>query len=326
MIPDIALIYANTPTYNGIKTYSKNLYKGLLQEGMDARLYAKKQIELRIKGKKYFGWASSEVLSHVFPYHGKRITHATADWEINKHTNVLTIHDLTQYNEWKKGLISMSPHIQKHFSWLFRRVHQIKIITPSRHVENQIREVLPDADISVITIAVNPSLLKTETNWENPYPDDGKLHLVTMGEIYNKRKRIRDLYEFVKERKDVTLHHIGMMTDEFRAFSQNIIPLGQVDEKTKLSYLKFADKFIFYTKDEGQGIPTMEAMRCNTQVIVNDIPIHRELLGDRPYYFHDKEEFLDLLYKPKKSGLVEQISQYDNWIQKHIKAYDEVIN
>ena len=37
MIPDIALIYANTPTYNGIKTYSKNLYKGLLQEGMDAR-------------------------------------------------------------------------------------------------------------------------------------------------------------------------------------------------------------------------------------------------------------------------------------------------
>jgi hypothetical protein len=65
-------------------------------------------------------------------------------------------------------------------------------------------------------------------------------------------------------------------------------------------------------------------MKLNTQVVVNDLSEHKLLLGDRPYYFHNRDEFLEMIWKEKKSGLVEQISQYDNWIGKYKTAYEKV--
>ena len=69
----------------------------------------------------------------------------------------------------------------------------------------------------------------------------------------------------------------------------------------------------------------MEAMKMNTQVVINDIPVHRELLGDKPYYFNSKDEFFYMIYANKKSGLVNQIFQYDNWIEKYLKVYGEFL-
>jgi hypothetical protein len=71
--------------------------------------------------------------------------------------------------------------------------------------------------------------------------------------------------------------------------------------------------------------PVMEAMKLNTQTVINDLPEHRELLGNKPYYYHNKDEFLQMIYKPKQSGLIQQISQYDNWIEKYKKVYNEVV-
>lgn len=156
-----------------------------------------------------------------------------------------------------------------------------------------------------------------------------KIHLITMGEIHGdlpNRKHIYELYDWVKNLKDVDLYHIGRITDQrYIDYSPNIHQLGSVSQEEKFNYLAYADKFVFKSLGEGQGIPSMEAMKLNTQVIVNDLPEFRNFLGDKPYYYHNKEEFLEMINLPKKSGLVEQISQYDNWIEKYKKVYSEVI-
>ena len=113
----------------------------------------------------------------------------------------------------------------------------------------------------------------------------------------------------MKNLKDVDLYHIGRITDQrYIDYSPNIHQLGSVSQEEKFNYLAYADKFVFKSLGEGQGIPSMEAMKLNTQVIVNDLPEFRNFLGDKPYYYHNKEEFLEMINLPKKSGLVEQIS------------------
>ena len=144
-------------------------------------------------------------------------------------------------------------------------------------------------------------------------------------EPFPQRKQIYDLYEWIKDRDDVDLYHIGTVNDKrYINYSKNIHQIDSVSQQDKFNYMAYADKYVFKTLGEGQGYPVMEAMKLNTQTVINDLPEHRELLGDKPYYFHNKDEFLEMIYKSKKSGLVEQISQYDNWIDKYKKVYEEV--
>lgn len=313
------ILYQNTKGFNGIKEYSHKLYYGLKQKGMDVKLVPVKRIEIEIKGKKYGGWQSMKLLSHIHAPHGEHITHATDDWCINRHTNVVTVHDLYPYKN--KG--TLQPASRKQYEKMLNLLskHGIKTIVQSNVVKEDVLAFNKDADITVIPSAVP----KYNRKITDPYPKDTKIHLVTMGALGNTRKRIKELYDFVKDHPDITLYHIGHIdVPAYRNYAKNIIQLGQVDETTKYSYLSYADKFVYYTYDEGQGYPTMEAMRCNTQPIINDIPIHRELLGDLPYYFHSKEEFLEMIYKPNKAGLERQVSQYDDWINKYTKIYKEI--
>ena len=184
------------------------------------------------------------------------------------------------------------------------------------------------AYIRDIPISVIPIKIFVREAITNPYPNDGKLHLITMGEIHGKlpnRKRIFELYDWIKDRNDIDLYHIGIVSDpRYIGYAKNIHQLGQVDPQAKFNYLAYADKYVFKTIGEGQGLPTMEAMRLNTQPVINDLPEHRYFLGDKPYYYHNKEEFLEMIWKPKRDGLIEQVSQYDNWIDKFQKVYEEV--
>ena len=93
-----------------------------------------------------------------------------------------------------------------------------------------------------------------------------------------------------------------------------------VSEQDKYNWLKYADKFVFKSLGEGQGYPIMEAMRFGVQPVINELEEFKFLLGDKPYYYHNNEEFLEMIYKPKKDGLVEQIAKYDNWIDRYKKV------
>ncbi len=43
---------------------------------------------------------------------------------------------------------------------------------------------------------------------ENPYPDDNKIHVLTVSD-FNPRKKLDILYQAISQEKDFTLYHIG---------------------------------------------------------------------------------------------------------------------
>ena len=317
----IKIAYSNSKNFNGIKAYSLNLYDDLKKE-INVKLKPVPKIEISIHKKRIGGWTSQRLLAWTV---GKAdIVHSTSHWDITPHTNVVTIHDLyplveSEYfktsQRAKRFYLKTLDNVQKKAKY---------IIVEGPHIAEQVNKYITGIPIAIVPIKifVKPAL-------SNPYPSNGKLHLVTMGEIHGdlpNRKQIYDIYDWIKGLSDVELYHIGRITDNrYIGYSANIHQLGAVSQQEKFNYLQYADKFVFKTIGEGQELPTMEAMRLNTQVVINDLPEHRYFLGDKPYYYHNKDEFLEMIWKPKKSGLVDQIRQYDNWIEKFLYVYNEVV-
>ena len=309
----IDVVFNQTKSYNGIKKYYTSLIEGLNAKGNSVNPIALKKYEIMVRGKLYGGWQSENFFKHFVKTSGT-IVHCSSDRSYIKQANVITIHDIYNYNT--------NINERAYFRDIFRKIQDMQVIVPSKTVKDTIEKYANN--IHVVTTGIKiPNL-----QFYNPYPADGKMHLITMGEIhknFHKKKLIHILYEWLKDNPNIDLYHIGNITDEkYINYAKNIHNLQNVSEGTKFAYLKYADKYVYNTEDEGQGIPTMEAMRIGTQPVLNDLPVHRELLGDKPYYYHNKEEFMDLLHKPRKEGLVEQIMQYDNWIDKTMSVYNEV--
>lgn len=316
----IKIVYSNTKTYNGIKAYSINLFSDLSVQAQ-SKLVALPKIEINLRGKKVGGWASQRMLAWTVG--NSEVVHSTSHWDICPNTNVITIHDLYPlvYPEIYR-ITERARRFYLHTLDMIRKKAKA-IVVQGPHIKDEVQQFIDDIPIYIIPtkVFVNESKI-------NPYPDDGKLHLLTMGEILGdlpNRKRIYELYEWIKDNPEIDLYHIGRITyPKYLNYARNIHQLGSVSQDAKFAYLKYADKFVFKTIGEGQGFPTMEAMKLGTQAIVNDLPEHRFFLGDKPYYYETKEEFIQAIYKPDKSGQREQIAQYDNWIEKYMKVYEEI--
>lgn len=313
----ISLVYSNTKNYGGIKAYSLNLFKEL-SIAAETELIPIPKVEVKIGKRKVGGWTSQAMLAPFVKVKG--LVHSTSHWDLLNSTKVVTIHDLFPL-VFDYGITDTARNF---YHRKLRKVQKIAkaIIVQGPHIKEQVEEFL---DLPVYMIPTK--VFVEDPNGINPYPDDGKIHLLTMGEILKEqnRKRIFELYDWLKGNPDIDLYHIGRIEDpRYLDYAANIHQLGPVNQKAKFAYQRYADKFVFKTIGEGQGFPTMEAMKLGTQAIVNDLPEHRFFLGDKPYYYETKEEFIEAIYKPDKSGQREQIVQYDNWIEKYTKVYEEI--
>lgn len=65
---------------------------------------------------------------------------------------------------------------------------------------------------------------------------------------------------------------------------KNIIFTGFIDDSDKYWLMKEAEAFIFLSKYEGFGIPPLESLTIGTPILLNDIPVFRELYEDDAVY------------------------------------------
>ena len=56
---------------------------------------------------------------------------------------------------------------------------------------------------------------------------------------------------------------------------------GRVSDEELAAIYSGARALVFPSDDEGFGLPTVEALACGTPVVATDIPVLREVLGDR---------------------------------------------
>jgi glycosyltransferase involved in cell wall biosynthesis len=114
--------------------------------------------------------------------------------------------------------------------------------------------------------------------------------LVYMGS-YMPYKNVETLAEAMNLLPGYTLHLMSRATPEDRALLTALAPEGSIvfhggvsDEEYR-EVLSRASALVSASRDEGFGIPLVEAMSVGTPVVVSDIPIFREIGGNAALYF-----------------------------------------
>jgi glycosyltransferase involved in cell wall biosynthesis len=91
------------------------------------------------------------------------------------------------------------------------------------------------------------------------------------------RKRIAAL---ARTRRELPLVLVGA-TKPWAHELPDVTLTGRVPDDDLAAIYSGARALVFPSDDEGFGLPTIEALACGTPVVATDLPVLREVLGDR---------------------------------------------
>jgi glycosyltransferase involved in cell wall biosynthesis len=121
----------------------------------------------------------------------------------------------------------------------------------------------------------------------NAYPHKNLEFLI---KTYLSHRIISEKYSLVLTgKKDVFYRQLETELSG-KVSAAKIIFWGEADERTLANLYLNAACFVFPSLMEGFGLPAFEALAAGTKVIVSDIPIFHELLGDSAGYFNPRNE------------------------------------
>jgi len=116
-------------------------------------------------------------------------------------------------------------------------------------------------------------------------------------------KRVDFLVEFFNKTGKKYVH-IGdgyMLPQLVKMAKPNVTLLGAVDERKKWKLLCRAKALVSASVHEGFFIPAAEALYAECPVIAYDLPVLREVYGNKIYYWRNEDELRDLLEKKLKA-------------------------
>lgn len=232
---------------------------------------------------------------------------------------VLTVHDLIYYRH---------PAPPPNFAW------PIKLLWRLYHLSYLPQRLLLNRSDAVATVSeTTQSLIKRHNLTKRPTAvvynaagDDslppaptkrpsGKQTLVYMGSFMD-YKNVEVLINGMEHLPDHELLLLSRISDSRKADLQALVPTGAkveflngvTDEKYH-ELLANAVALVSGSRDEGFGIPLVEAMSRGIPVVVSNIPIFEEIGGDAAIYFdqEDPEAF---------AGAVHSIDSESAWLAK----------
>ncbi|MGC8618250.1 MAG: glycosyltransferase [Thermoplasmata archaeon] len=282
----LTVVYPIIKVRSGTKTYVDTVLTGLEKINYPFKPIGIRKMEFSFLGEPVGGIASQRfgTMLHRGLDHP---VHALAPEVSPKDVDVVTIHDIIPFL--KREEFIKTGYDKSAYNMMFGRALNSRILLVSTKVVKQelINALgLDDARVRVVYQGIDSS--KFYRDEANLFPENGKIHLVTMGD-YNPRKRFDILYDIVSRNKEYELYHIGPINSwkeranrliDFAKKAGNIFPVGEVDDATLRRYLSNADLFVYISEAEGFGLPPLEAMACGTNVLLNALPIFRETVGD----------------------------------------------
>ncbi len=92
------------------------------------------------------------------------------------------------------------------------------------------------------------------------------------------------------------------------AAREQIRVLGYLPDADVAALMNAATAFLFPSWYEGFGIPNVEAMSCGTPLIVSDIPVHREVIGDAALFVppEDPKEWVRAMKQLAENSLLQE--------------------
>lgn len=319
---DAKRIFNNT---TGLGVYGRSLVKNLVKEfpNNEYYLFTPKETDLfRVNSKQvktitapgFFNlfWRSYGINKEIATHH-LDIYHGLSNeipFKLNHSTKyICTIHDLIwlKYPDtYKKIDRNIYTKKLKHAC-----THSDMLIATSKQTANDLHEIMdiPKDRIRVVYQSGNeiPHNISRTSPIDEPY----FFYLSS----FQKRKnhlRLVQAYSNIKDKTNRLLVLAGKEGETFnevkRFISDNklqsdVVILSNLNEIEKYQWLKHADAFVYPSIDEGFGIPLIEAMQLGTPLLLNDIPVFKEIAEDTAEYFSlseagDLENKLSTFKKP----------------------------
>lgn len=333
MKSDITLVYPDIKGNSGTKSYVKNTFNGLNKVGVKFNTIPIKKREISIRGKPYFG-ILLQYASSLFKEGRTAVVHALSPDVVIRGTNIVTIHDIIPFTN--PEIYMKSAYDRAAYKLSFSRALKVETLLVSTEVgRNSILEhtkISPER-IRVVNHSIDHSRFFPES--ENPYPDHNKINILMVSD-FNPRKRIDIVIDAIGGDKEINFYHIGPSQGWSDRYSdllrksekyKNIKFLGPLDIMKLRQYMTFSDLFVFLSDNEGFGYTPLEAMACGTNVIVNDLPVFHEVLGDMAHFVKlssfSREDVISALKEKKtESELIKYSRKYS--LESHALRLKEI--
>ncbi len=284
------LVYPEIKYPSGTKSYVNNTLQGLAKIGVKYETISIKKVELQFLGKPRLG-ILFQYLGSLMKRGSTKVVHSLSPEVTIKNTNVVTIHDVIPYV--RPDIYINSLYDKAAFALNFSRALKSERILVSTNVGA--RDLIDHSQVDQEKIRVIPHSIDHEKFYpasQNPYPKDNKIRALMISD-FNPRKRLDKIVEKLARDDEIIFYHIGpnqgwenqrQRVLEISRDSKNIFFLGPQPDEELRKYLTYADIFVYLSEHEGFGLPPLEAMACGTNVLVSDIPVFKEVLGDYAHY------------------------------------------
>lgn len=222
-------------------------------------------------------WARGEFPPIELLAHGRELVHGT-NFVLPpsfRGRGVVTVHDLDFLNHTEQ-----LPRRDREFKELVRRSvrRAAAVCTPTRAVAEGVIERF---DVPEQTVHVTP--LGVDRAWFSASPPDSTLrqryrlpseYVVFVGGG-GPRKGLSTMYSAL-DRELPPLVQIGQGATSAPA---NVVRTGHVPDETLRRIVRGASALVLPSRDEGFGLPALEALACGIPVVCSDIPALREVTG-----------------------------------------------
>lgn len=205
-----------------------------------------------------------------------------------KYRLVLTIHDLIYYR-YRTPPRNMNVFIRLlwrvyHLSWgpqKYLLSRSDAVVSVSETTKN----IIQDKHLTTKPVYVVHNAADGLPGSSQPRPVPTSKDLIYMGS-FMPYKNVETLVSMMKLLPGYTLHALSKISDKDRKRleacdgSSSVIFHNGVDDHTYVKFLEGATALVSASRDEGFGIPLVEAMSVSTPIVVSDIDIFHEIGGD----------------------------------------------
>ncbi|MEA3137649.1 MAG: hypothetical protein QOC71_1930 [Thermoplasmata archaeon] len=289
----------------GTGRYTRELAAALPAAGEPVQPLVVNPWEIRVAGRRIGGLTSIQLQHLVRGRRGADLLHSVNAYMMHPKADVVTLHDLhpqrfgAAWGMAQAGIRLMRSRVD---GFTRRGGH---FITPTAAVKAQLLEDHPTVSgdrVHVTYEGISDAFRPPEPGAaRHPAFDPEAFNILVVADLHP-RKRLDLVMEAAAGFDEGAVRVVQLGTDrrlhpawEEQAKRERAAEgrfkglkrLGHVGEAGLVQAYQGADLVVTWTEDEGFGFPPLEALRCGTPVAVSDLPVFRELLGDRAAYFSD---------------------------------------
>lgn len=286
-------------------------------------------------------YLNAEILFNYLKTCDKKIIWTLHDcWAFTGHCTYFTY---PECNKWKNEgcskcprkteypasiLLDNSKREVKKKKQLFTGGNNLTIVTPSSWLKNLVKQsFLKVYEVKVINNGIDLTIFKPTNTIDVKHkyniPEDKKI-ILGVAAVWDKRKGLEDFINLSKViDESYVLVLVGLNEKQKRKLPQNIIGISRTENVEELANLyTYADVLFNPSKEESFSLVTIEAMACETPVIVYKYTAPKELIPDVACkVIQDENNFEEI-----KGAIEEAIAQkakYSTLLHEHVKKkYD----